>query len=70
MESDELRSAFAMMILNGMLSRLDPKDVDPENVWHLADKMIESKEQKPTAGLPPIKRRKKIVQGDEHEMQS
>jgi hypothetical protein len=67
MESDELRSAFAMMILNGMLSRLDPKDVDPENVWQLAEKMIEAKEQKTTAGLPPIKRRKKIVQGEEHE---
>jgi hypothetical protein len=67
MESDELRSAFAMLITNGMLSRLDPKDVDPEEVWQLADKMVEFKEQKPTAGLPPIKRRKKIVQGEEHE---
>jgi hypothetical protein len=70
MESDELRSAFAMMILNGMLSRLDPKDIDPEEVWQLADKMIEAKEQKPTVGLPPIKRRKKIVQGEQDEMQS
>ena len=67
MEKEELRSAFAMLITNGMLSRLDPKDVDPEIVWELADKMIEAKEQKPTAGLPPIKRRKKIVQGDENE---
>lgn len=59
MNEKDLRDAFAMLIINGMLSRLDPAEIDPANVWYLADCMIETREPKSAIGLPPIKRRKK-----------
>jgi hypothetical protein len=58
MNDKDLRDVLAIMILNGMLSRLPSEEIDPANVWYLADAMIESRDAKPI-GLPPIKRRKK-----------
>jgi hypothetical protein len=58
MNEKDLRDVFAMFILNGMLSRLPSEEIEPSNIWYLADAMIESRDAKPI-GLPPIKRRKK-----------
>lgn len=58
MNDQDLEDAFAMMIINGMLSRVDPSEIEPENVWYLARAMREARDIKPV-GLPPIKRRKK-----------
>jgi hypothetical protein len=58
MNEKDLRDVLAMFILNGMLSRLPSEEIEPSNIWYLADAMIESRDAKPI-GLPPIKRRKK-----------
>jgi hypothetical protein len=59
MNEKDLRDVFAMLILNGMLSRIPPEEIDPDNVWYLADAMVETREPKSVSGLPPIKRRRK-----------
>ena len=58
MNEKDLREAFAIQILNGMLARIPAEEIEPANVWYLADAMVESRDVKP-AGLPPIKRRRK-----------
>jgi len=34
-------------------------EVNPKAIWEIADLMVEARDQKHTAGLPPIKRRTK-----------
>jgi hypothetical protein len=58
MNEQDLRDCFAMLILNGLLSRLPSEEIEPSNIWYLADAMVEARDSKP-AGLPPIKRRRK-----------
>jgi len=57
MNDEDMRVVFAMFIINGMMGRFDPKEIDPENGWYLADEMVAA--GKPKAGLPAIEKRKK-----------
>jgi len=57
MNEKDLRQVFAIQILNGMLARIPAEEIEPSNVWYLADAMVEA--MNPVGGLPAIKRRKK-----------
>jgi len=57
-DQEHTKILFAIMITNGLLSRLDPKEIDPVDIWELADALMEAKNHV-SAGLPPIKRRRK-----------
>jgi len=59
MNEQDLVDCFAMFILNGMLSRLNPAEIEPDNVWYLAREMVKQRDSTPVIGLPPIKRRRK-----------
>jgi hypothetical protein len=58
MTEEELRLVFAMFIVNGLLSRRDPQDIDPDEIWLLTDGLLERRKKEIT-GLPPIKRKRK-----------
>ena len=60
MNDQDRRDCFAMFIANGMISRSSA--FSWQEVWEMADAMLEARDQKPAAGLPPIKRRKKSEQ--------
>jgi len=49
-----------MFIVNGLISRSSVFDM--KEVWDMADAMMEARDPEPVAGLPPIKRKKKIEQ--------
>ena len=59
MNEQDLVDCFAMMILNGMLSRLNPAEIEPDNVWYLAREMVKQRQVEEPVGLPAIKRRRK-----------
>jgi hypothetical protein len=58
MNEEDLRHVFAMFIVNGLLTRRDPQDIDPDEVWLLTDGLL-AKRKKEATGLPSIKRRRK-----------
>ena len=60
MNDQDLRYCFAMFIVNGLISRASVFDMN--EVWEMADALLEARDPKPAAGLPPIKRRKKSEQ--------
>jgi hypothetical protein len=60
MNDQDMRDALALMIINGMLSRMDPSEIDPANVWYLSDAMIEARKPKEEDGIVAIKKRKKL----------
>ncbi len=55
MNDQDLRDCFAMFIVNGLLSRAGVFDM--EEVWKMADAMLEARDNKSTVGLPPIRRK-------------
>ena len=55
MNEQDLRDCFAMFIANGMISRSSA--FSWQEVWEMADAMLEARDPEPAAGLPPIKRR-------------
>jgi hypothetical protein len=55
MNEQDLRDCFAMFIVNGLISRSSAFDMD--EVWQMADAMMEAREPKETVGLPAIKKR-------------
>ena len=55
MNDQDLRDCFAMFIVNGLLSR--DSVFDMEEVWKMADAMLEARDNKSTIGLPPMRRK-------------
>ena len=56
MNEQDLRDCFAMFIVNGLISRSSAFDM--EEVWDMADAMLEARSAKNNAGLPSIRSRK------------
>jgi hypothetical protein len=56
MNEQDLRDCFAMFIVNGLISRSSAFDM--EEVWEMADAMLEARSAKSNAGLPSIRSRK------------
>ena len=58
MNEHDLRDCFAMFALNGILSCNYEINEEPAILaYKYADEMLEARNPKHTAGLPPIKRR-------------
>jgi len=57
-DKEYLRHLYAMFVLNGLLSRLNPDEVHTDKVWQFVDEIIETSEPK-QAGIASIKRKKK-----------
>ena len=57
MNDDDLRDCFAMFALAGAV--MAGRSRTAEEVWQLADDMMEARKAKESAGLPAIKRRVK-----------
>ena len=55
MNEQDLRDCFAMFIVNGLISRASAFDMD--EVWQMADAMLEARKPQETIGLPAIKRK-------------
>jgi len=55
MNDQDLRDCFAMFIVNGLISRSSAFDMD--EVWQMADAMLEARKPQETVGLPAIKKR-------------
>lgn len=61
MSDDDLRNCFAMFALAGAI--MNREAWTPDQIWAIADDMVESRHPQ-TAGLPAIKRRAKKSVGD------
>ena len=57
MNEEDLRDCFAMFALAGAV--MSGRSRTAEEVWQLADDMMEARKSKESAGLPAIKRRVK-----------
>ncbi len=57
MNEEDLRDCFAMFALAGAV--MAGKNRDAEEIWQIADKMLEARKPKEEAGLPAIRRRVK-----------
>ena len=57
-DKEYLRHLYAMFVLNGLLSRLNPDEVHTDKVWQFVDEIIEASEPK-ESGIASIKRRRK-----------
>ncbi len=57
MNEKDLRDCFAMFIVNGLLSAAI--SYDAEEVWQMADEMLEARNPKPEEGIVAIKKRVK-----------
>jgi len=55
MNDKDLRDCFAMFALAGAV--MNGKTWNPEEIWEIADSMLEAREPKQTVGLPAIKRK-------------
>jgi len=54
-----LRHLYAMFIFNGLLSRLNPQELNADKVWQFVDEVIEASESKPVEeGIVSIKKRR------------
>lgn len=54
MNEQDRRDCFAMMLTIGFAMK---GEINPKAIWEIADMIIEARDEKQTAGLPPIKRR-------------
>ena len=52
------RMCFAMMITNGLLARLNLDELNPVEIWHMADVILEAQDT-PRTGLPAIKTKRR-----------
>jgi hypothetical protein len=57
MSEDDLRDCFAMFAMVGFM--MSNTDWDAEDPYKIADKMLEARKPKESAGLPAIRRRVK-----------
>jgi hypothetical protein len=63
-DKEYLRDLAAMFAMNGIIARgglhpeLMPEEAMARRSYELADAMLEAREQKSTAGLPAIKRKR------------
>lgn len=57
MNEDDLRDCFAMFALAGAV--MSGKSRTAEDIWAMADEMMEARKPKEEAGLPAIRRRTK-----------
>jgi hypothetical protein len=57
MNEEDLRDCFAMFALAGAV--MSGRSRTAEEVWQLADDMMEARKPKESAGLPAIRRRTK-----------
>ena len=55
MNDNDLRDAFAMFIVNGLISRASVFDM--KEVWEMADSMLEARKPEPEEGIVAIKKR-------------
>jgi hypothetical protein len=53
MNEEELRDCFAMFITCGLVMKYDK--VDPEEIWRMADAMLETRKPKDETGIVAIK---------------
>ena len=56
MNEQDLRDCFAMFIVNGLISRASVFDMN--EVWEMADAMLEARSANGSIGLPPVRARK------------
>ena len=54
MNENDLRDCFAMFIVNGLLSAAI--SYDAEEVWQMADEMLEARKPKEETGIVAVKR--------------
>lgn len=59
MNDQDLRDCFAFMLTVGFAMK---GEINPKAIWEISDMIVEARDPKPAAGLPPIKRRKKSEQ--------
>jgi hypothetical protein len=57
MNEDDLRDCFAMFITCGLVMKYDK--VDPEEIWRMADAMLETRKPKDETGIAAVKRTRK-----------
>jgi isopropylmalate/homocitrate/citramalate synthase len=56
MNDDDLRKCFAMFVVTGKI--MSGKSWTAEQVWEIADALVDAQNPQPEIGLPAIKRRK------------
>jgi hypothetical protein len=57
MNEEDLRDCFAMFITCGLVMKYDK--VDPEEIWRMADAMLETRKPKDETGIAAVKRTRK-----------
>jgi hypothetical protein len=57
MNEEDLRDCFAMFITCGLVMKYDK--VDPEEIWKMADAMLETRKPKDETGIAAVKRTRK-----------
>ena len=62
MNDQDLKDCFAMFAMMGLIMHKGIVERIPELSYAMADAMLEARDPEPSAGLPPIKRRKKSEQ--------
>jgi|GEM_PF-6610588 len=57
-DREHMRMLFGMFVFNGLLSRLNPDEIEVEDVWEFVEHVITAGESEPM-GIVAIKTRKK-----------
>lgn len=57
-EQEQTRYLFGMFAFNGLLSRLNPDEIDVDGVWEFVNVVMESADTKPV-GIMAIKPKKR-----------
>jgi len=58
MNENDLRDAFAMFALNGLLSRASV--FDAKEVWEIADAMLEARKKETEEGIVAVKPKRRV----------
>jgi len=59
-DREHLRMLFGMFVFNGLLSRLNPDEIDIEDVWEFIEQVIQVGESEPV-GIMAIKPKRKYT---------
>ena len=59
-DQKNIRMLWGMFVVNGLLSRLNPIEIEVEEVWEFVDALIESGEDEPR-GILAIKPKRKYT---------
>jgi len=59
-DREHLRMLFGMFVFNGLLSRLNPDEIDIEDVWEFVEQAIHIGESEPV-GIMAIKPKRKYT---------